>query len=336
MMGVINMDNTENILAEYSSHPSSYLALNKKVSVFQPKGYSGIIAYRDQGRFRIGVAGISSPHEEKIELLKLFMAKAKSSKKYVIMVQCGMEDAIILSENGFVVNQLGSSYLKLIDNYTLSGSRFVKLRNKISRAKRAHITIKEVGVDIPANTELQSQIRTIDIEWLKKKKSSELEFLIGEIGNIDKGLPVSKRLFVACKDQTTVAYILYSRTYGNYKGWMHDLTRRANSAPVGVMEHINSYAMDKFKNEGETYLHFGFTPLADLDKSNENEFSNSRIFGHMSSWLSRHGAFIYPMETQLKYKKKWYPDVRFCEYIAFEGRFRFVGLLQFLKLTKII
>lgn len=336
MNAPINIKTVAKTLNRYSRHPSSYLCLNEGVQSFQSNSFDGLISYRDQGAYRICVAGICAPESTRKGLFDEFMEKAKFDKKRVMMVQCNKSDACFLNDNGFVVNQLGTSYFKSITDYSLGGKRFVKLRNKISQARRSGVIVEEVGVDVPASTEIDSKISIIDVQWLKSKGAAELDFLIGELNSVLKDLSESKRLFIARLQDEIVGYILYSQTYGQYSGWMHDLTRRKNDCPNGVMELINDTAINKFKTEGWDYLHFGFTPLADLNEESENGFRKSGMFTRIAKWLSKHGAFIYPMETQLSYKKKWYPDENFYEYVAFEDRFRLGGLWQFLKLTKIV
>lgn len=324
------------LLEPYGEHPCAYLALNRETALFTSSNARGFIAYRDRKGCRFGVAGINSPNQDKAKLFSAFLTEARQQKKHVIMVQCLSEDVKHLQRHGFVINQLGSSYAIELKDYSIKGTRFIKLRNKISKAKRASVKVLEIGRDVAISGEIISGIQEIDRLWLVGKKAEEIAFLIGEIGDLRHGLPQHKRLFVALNNNSLEAYILYSRTFGSYSGWMHDLTRRKPNCITGVMEYINKTALDKFKQEGEHYLNLGFTPLAELNAANEISTNRSRGFGNIARWLAEHGSFIYPMKTQLQYKKKWYPQHCLPEYIGFEGKFKIGGLWQFLKITNSI
>jgi lysylphosphatidylglycerol synthetase-like protein (DUF2156 family) len=208
------------------------------------------------------------------------------------------------------------------------------LRNKISRSKRAGVVIKEVGKDIPASDFLTNQVSEIDSEWLEEKGKKELTFLIGELGDLSSLDQNLQRVFIAELDGQVVGYILYSKCFGQLSGWMHDLSRRRRVIPPGVMEHINAHALEQIKSEGSTYLHFGFTPLTGLEHSLELE----NYFGSRAAWvlkkLAKHGSFVYPAESQLQYKKKWFPDLILPEYVAFQGGFSLSALWNLLRLTR--
>jgi lysylphosphatidylglycerol synthetase-like protein (DUF2156 family) len=326
------------ILSSCGDHPASYLALNEETQIFFPEdpALNGMIAYRDKGGCRFTVGGIIAPDYSKQEILQAFLKSSNAAGKKVVFVQCSLEDCNVLAKNNFTVNQLGSSYLSTIANFSLSGSRFVKLRNKISRARRLGVTTNIYGPhsDIPAD--VVAQLNQIDREWLTQKKAAELAFLIGEKGDLSKPMPDDKYLFVASEAEVVHGYILYSRIFGRYLGWMHDLTRRRDECATGVMELLNERAIEYFSGLGEGYLHYGFTPLADLDAQFEQGFHHSKVFSVIAKWLSVHGSFIYPMETQLQYKKKWFPDTQFPEYIAFQNGFSLTALWQFLRITNII
>ena len=325
---------TEGILNEHGHHPAAYLALNQETKCFVLD--DALVPYRDQGRFRFAVAGLIAPPEKKADLLQAFLKNAAEQRKRIIFLQCPLEDAQLLQQYDFSINQLGTSYARTLNGFNLDGTRFMKLRNKISRAKRAGVVVKEVGVDIEFTQDIKLQLECIDDEWLRGKHAKELAFLIGELGKAEDESTPNKRLFIAEQNGRIQGYILYSRIYGRYRGWMHDLTRRRIEAATGTMELINQEAASRFKADGENYLHFGFTPLAELRASHEANMHSSKWFSWAAQWLAQHGSFLYPVATQLQYKKKWYPDLILPEYIAFQGGFSLFGLWQFLRITNIV
>src|SRR5262249_36787220 len=298
------------ILMRYADHPSAYLAVNRETRHFTAPGDDGMIAYRCAGaRWLVTVAGIIAAPARRSALLERFLAWAREQGRKVIAVQFFREDAELLVQRGFRVNQIGASYSVVLPKFQISGTRFMKLRNKISRARRDGIEALELGAELVPTEDLRRRLHEIDAMWLgaKGRHTKELAFLIGEVGDLTRLDRSLKRLFVAVRAGEVLGYILYTATFGAYSGWMHDLTRRVPDAPPGVMELINLTAIERFKSEGVPLLNLGFTPLASLDRAQELPSGYSPIAGWLVRKLARHGSFIYPAETQLHYKLKWAP-----------------------------
>ncbi len=325
------------LLNNYADHPSAFLATNQETQHFLSDTVPGLIAYRLAGRNHVVMAaGLSAKAEHKDALLEDFIAWAKEQGKKVIAIQMLRDDAEVLARHNFTVNQIGTSYSLALNQFKISGSPFMKLRNKISRARRAGVEVKQWGKDFSLSPELESQLKNIDAQWLSQKHAKELAFLIGEIGDLGKMDESVKRLFVAFSGGEPVAYILYTASFGAYQGWMHDLTRRLPDAPTGVMELINLTAIESFIAEKAQHLNFGFTPLVGLSSEQEIPGVSSRLAQKIFLWLSKHGRFLYPADSQLQYKLKWAPNIVLPEYIAFQGGFSLGGLWDFLKLTQVV
>lgn len=207
---------------------------------------------------------------------------------------------------------MGASYVVDLESFTLAGTRFMQLRNKISRALRSGLKIYEAPFG-----EWEQAVRALDRAWLGTKGEGvkPLEFLVGQTGGRYQEL---RRLFVAEREGELIGYVSYAPVYGSRAGWMHDLSRRLPDAPPGVMEAVNKTAIDVFRAEGANWLHFGFTPFTSLTAPQFPGYS--RAFHWFMNHLWEHGAHIYPARTQLDYKEKWAPSVVLPEYIAFQHR----------------
>jgi lysylphosphatidylglycerol synthetase-like protein (DUF2156 family) len=182
-----------------------------------------------------------------------------------------------------------------------------------------------------SHAEYAQQLATIDREWLRSKGRhvKEIQFLVGECGGPGQSL---RRLFLGSVDGAPVAYISYSPSYGSRAGWLHDLSRRTPGVPPGVMEAINSCAMDVFQREGTEWLHFGFTPFTGLAPACEVA-SASATAGKLMRFLAAHGEAVYPSSSQLAYKEKWGPHLVTPEYLAFYGRANLGAIWQLLRAT---
>ncbi|MFF9904093.1 bifunctional lysylphosphatidylglycerol flippase/synthetase MprF [Streptomyces olivaceus] len=310
-------------LAAHSDNPSSFLALNSGNTYFHDDRFEGACAYRTSGRYVLQFGGPFTAAEDRARLLEAFTAHAG---RRLVAVQLQRADAELYAVQGFTVNQIGASYAVDLGRFTLRGSPFVRLRNKISRARRAGLEVTEVldGDDC-------ADLDRIDQCWLRKKGRhvKELRFLVGQrTGELQR----HRRLFVGRIDGEAVGYINYSPVYGSRPGMLHDLSRRRPDAPPGVMEALNATVMERLTADGAGWLHFGFTPFTGLDPQHELPGA-SAMFSRFARFLAEHGDAVYPAASQLEYKQKWAPHAVLAEYIAFRGRPRPGAVWQLLRAT---
>lgn len=328
---IANSDVNEQIsrLRRFSDNPSGYLAVNTGNEQFYTGGIDGFVSFREVGRSWIQFGGPFAAPEDRAELLSAFLGHARRAGRRVLALQLQRADAALYAEAGLTVNQIGASYAVSLDEFTLRGKRFVRLRNKISRASRSGLEIAEV----PA-AQVRDQVESIDALWLadKGRHVKELRFLIGEIGGSGQH---ERKLFLGTIDGQPAGYISYSPVFGSRPGWLHDLSRRLPTAPPGVMEAINFHACQQFKAGGDQWLHFGFTPFTGLDDTCEAA-TRSRIVKWVVDFLAEHGDFVYPSASQLEYKLKWEPQTVLPEYMAYEKPFRPSLLWALLKVTNSI
>lgn len=294
-----------------AENPSSFLALNSGNSIFTVPGADGVIVYRRTGRFAVQFGGPFAAPADYGTLVDAFRQHVEGEGLRVVGVQLQRHDAEEYARRGFTVNQIGASWAVRLDDFSLRGSRFMQLRNKISRARRNGLQVQEADA-----RDWSRSIAAIDGAWLGAKGGArQLEFLVGQIGGAEQDL---RRLFVGTVDGEPVAYISYSPVYGSRAGWMHDLSRRVPEGSPGLMEAINAHAIEVFRGEGETWLHFGFTPFTGLGAEHEVA-GHSPAFQWLMHALWAEGAALYPAQTQLSYKQKWAPDELIPEYVAFGG-----------------
>ncbi|MDO0925265.1 DUF2156 domain-containing protein [Streptomyces sp. TG1A-8] len=294
-----------------AENPSSFLTLNSGNSTFTVPGADGVVVYRRTGRYAVQFGGPFAAEQDYGTLLDAFRQYVRDEGLTLVGVQLQRADAERYAGLGFTVNQVGASWAVSLPEFTLRGTKFMQLRNKISRAHRNGLQIREAHAD-----EVQDAIAVIDKAWLGSKGGAQqLEFLVGQIGGEAQA---HRRLFVGTIDGAPVAYISYSPVYGSRAGWMHDLSRRIPEGSPGLMEAINAHAIEVFRAEGVQWLHFGFTPFTGLDAGYELD-GHSPAFQWLMHALWAEGAALYPAQTQLSYKQKWAPDVVIPEYVAFDG-----------------
>ncbi|ARZ65795.1 hypothetical protein SMD11_0129 [Streptomyces albireticuli] len=297
-----------------ADNPSAFLALNRGNHTFTLPRTDGVIVYRPAGRYLVQFGGPFAPEHTYTLLLDAFRAHARREGLGLVGVQLQHTDALAYARHGFTVNQIGASWALPLDDFTLRGTAFMQLRNKISRALRNDLVIQEAHR--PEHS--YEALRAVDAAWLGAKgpHTRELEFLVGEIGGSAQR---HRRLFTGTIAGRTVAYLSYSPVYGTRQGWLHDLSRRVPGGSPGLMEALNAHAIEVFRREGTRWLHFGFTPFTGLDAGAELP-GHSPAFQWLMHYLWEQGQALYPARTQLAYKHKWAARERIPEYVAFDGQ----------------
>lgn len=312
------------------------MALNDGVLHFGIPDVDGLIAFRLAGRRHlVQLGGVFSAAQDQGHLLDDFLAMAQRLRRRVVAVQLLRADAERYAARGFTVNQLGASYARSLPGFSLKGSAHMRLRNKVSRARRAGIDVAEVPVDVPRSAELEAELDEIDAQWLRSKGRhvKEMAFMVGERRGRAAAL---RRLFCAVGPQGEVlGYITFSPVFGRHSGWLHDLSRRHPGAPPGTMELVVLTAIERFRVEGAGHLHFGLTPFTELDDQHELS-ARSRVAARLLGLLAAHGDRIYPATSQVAYKMKWGPDLIQPEYIGFSEGMRPGAVWSLLRLTNVL
>lgn len=307
-----------------SDNPSAFLALNTGNAVFTLPGVDGVTIHRRAGRHLVQFGGPFAAPDVYAKLLVGLREYAREEQLHLVAVQLQRADAEQYREAGFTVNQIGASWAVHLPEFSLRGTRFMQLRNKISRALRNGLVVEEVPAE-----DCEAALTTIDKAWLgsKGEHARPLEFLVGQVGGPAQE---HRRLFVGSIDGAPVSYISYSPVYGSRSGWMHDLSRRIPGGSPGLMEAINAAAIEKFIDEGVEWLHFGFTPFTGLSEDNELP-GRSPSFQWLMHFLWAEGAALYPAQSQLDYKEKWAPHVVLPEYVAFDGPASIAGFAHIFR-----
>lgn len=324
------------LLRTHATHTSAFLMFNDDTQHYMPDDVEGLVAYRFAGRrHAIQLCGPVCAREDRDRLVRSFRAWCRSQGRHVTAVQLMRDDAELYADQGFVVNQFGSSYSIELDGFTLRGTRFMKVRNKLKRAKRLGVEVEELQGDRRFSLGVERELAAIDADWLRGKGrlAKELTFMIGERGG--RGKPY-RRVFVARVQGEAVAYVTYSPVFGDQPGWLYDLTRRKTGAPPGTVELIFETALQQLREEGWKWLHLGLTPCVGLEEEHELPRAMSKVTQRIVRGIGERGEMIYPARTQEAFKVKWGPQEVLPEYMAFEDKLRPSAVFQLLRVTRSI
>jgi lysylphosphatidylglycerol synthetase-like protein (DUF2156 family) len=324
------------VVSRHAEHSSVFLTLNRETLHYRAPDIDGLIAYRPAGRRHIiQLCGPIAAPADRDALVRSFLNWAREQNQHVMAIQLTRSEAQQYARLGFVANQIGSSYSIDLDRFSLRGTKFFRLRNKISRATRLGVTVHELSPLDLQQPQSSGELAGIDAEWLRAKGRhvKELTFLIGERDG--RGAPY-RRIFVARHEGRAIAYVTYSPVFGSRAGWLYDLTRRHPSSPPGTVELIFSTVVEKLRSEACGWLHLGLTPFVGLADELELDYGASPVVRKLVRALSEHGQAIYPASAQLAFKMKWGPQAIEPEYVAFQQAASLQGVWHLMRLTRAI
>jgi lysylphosphatidylglycerol synthetase-like protein (DUF2156 family) len=319
-------------LLEHSRHPLTCLLTNPDIMLHRVRS-EGAVGYLPHGsKADICLGGVLAPDHRRAAVLDDYLRKAADRGATPIFVHFTEEDAALLNERGFLVNQLGASYSLRLSDYDMAGKRFQQLRNKMNRAERAGIQVRALGTAQEFQA-VKPALDRITSQWLAAKKAKPLKGLVTDFSALSIPSP-DHRVYVAGTGSDVIAYVVYTRTWGEAGGWFHDLSRKLPDTQDGVMQLINQKALQQFMQEGAAYLHFGFTPLVEMQP--EKAFTGSPAFDSIANWMARKGGVVYPSTSQRQYKMSWRPQLISPEYIAFPKGKAMKALWSVLRATNSI
>ena len=312
--------NKEHWISLYGQHPLSPLLYNQNIRFFFSVGVEdGCLGYFIHKKVFFAVGGLLCAAEKKTALLDEWLDWVNRQGGISVFLHASPEDYHLIADRGYYVNQIGTGYSIDLRDYSLSGKRFQQLRNKVNKSRKAGVTVRMINSRDDFHSVLP-QLEEINREWLEEKNTKLLKYLVTDFTGIL--IPSQRyRLLVAERHDQVLAYIVYSRVLSGRPGWFHDLSRKRSQTPSGVMQAINVTALDiieQSKSENEHWLHFGFTPLADiLDTDYTMGKQQSLVFSAVVKTLARYNGVVYPASTQRQYKMSWRPQSIEPEYFAY-------------------
>ena len=313
---------------QYCGSPVSALLFNPSYQWFVYEKYA--IAYFSYKNTLISIGGLLADTANKPKILKYFLDFCNENKLNYMFLHFASEDIDFLNKEGVLVNQLGASFVIDYKKYSMQGKRFQQIRNKINKAKSKDIQVSEIK-NQASYLKVKNQLRIINNEWLNNKDAKLLKNIVIDFESIELGCDLHK-IFVATHEEKIIAYIIYSKNFGTYDGWFHNLSRNTQDSPNGVMQLINKTAMETFGDFA--YLSFGFTPLVDV--TSKIKIKRSNIFNTIIKFLENRGGVVYPAKSQRQYKMSWRPQIIEPEYIAFPNKKALISLYTLLKSTNSI
>ena len=168
---------------DHVDHPSGFLALSPRNLRFSVPALSGLRALPAPGTVSSGArAACTRPKRRRAELLDAFLRDSARDGERVVALQVRARDVALFRSRGFRVDAFGSTFALELTKFTFGGTKRMKLRNRIKRARAAGVTVVELGRDRACPPGLWRRLAEISRAWLTTKGGHELDLLVGEMG----------------------------------------------------------------------------------------------------------------------------------------------------------
>lgn len=259
----------------------------------------GFIAYRRRWGFTFALGDLVAPDELKPELLDRFIKRYPGAT----FCQASRPLAKLLSERGFLINEMGIDSTLDLDEYNFAGKQKEWLRYAANWSERRDYRIIEADFD----TITPDDVETVSEAWRQTRtvKRKEVRFLNRPIVLEDE--PDVRKFFFLSPENQLLAFVFLDPIYrdGQRIGYVTSIKRRHPDAPIYAEQAIMKYAIEALQQEGAQELRLGLSPLAWIE---DDEFRRSwmthRLFRHAfnAKWVNQ---YFYHMRGHGDYKRRF-------------------------------
>lgn len=303
------------LLSIYGDNSVSYFLLDdSNVQYYFSKSFEGVIGYIIKYRVAVCIGDPICKDNNVNYFIEEFLSFCNENELNICFCHTTEKYIDIYKQMGLNVLRCGKEAIfNLFEfDFKLAGKKGAKLRESVNRANREGINIIEYKPSEKRNESIDKQISEISAEWLSSKKGGELTFLLG---NADMNNIGEKRIFIGLDSENKVQAFVIFNPFNLNSGYLADVTRKRLNAPHGIMEKINLYAFEQFKNEGIKRASLGLVPLCHL----KEEDTKKRPIMSMCKKIYETNLFLH-FNSLYNYKNKYYPTSWNTRYIVYNSR----------------
>lgn len=225
---------------------------------------------------------------------------------YPIFIHISQDVARMLSELGFLINEIGTETIIEIPKFTLAGKDKEFLRSQRNRARKDGVTVTEKSCK-----EIFEVLKSISAAWLAKKTvhSHELSFIVRPAVYVDEP---DVRIFIARRNGTVIGFVVFDPMYKDERviGYVANTLRSVDNLSYSVCDCIIMEAMQVFKNEGIDTLSLGYSPLYKVEDG--GTFNYSKLLKAIFNYTYKHSNCVYEFKSLAFHKSRYRPDQPGC------------------------
>jgi len=201
-----------------------------------------------------------------------------------------------------------------------TGNDARKLRNKVSHARRHHVSVSEY---VSPNEQLEEEINNVSTLWLKGRKGPQIYLAHVHLFATRKG----KRWFYA-KQKTQngdrIIGVLLLDHLESKNGWYINLLIAVPDAPHGTSELLAVSVLETLRQEGCSYVTVGTMPVLNLEEMIGFGPVSTKVTKAIFKVVKR----VFPLDSRTVYWKKFQPTRYENNYLLLaKSRFGFREIL---------
>jgi phosphatidylglycerol lysyltransferase len=291
----------------------SYFATESGWKRFWSTDRRGLVSYRRLGRYVKVIGGLLARDEDKPQLLREFVAFARSHRLLVTCFNVTEEDAPLFREHGFQVTKWGEEPYVDLQSCTWSGKQFEWVRRQTNYCRRAGISVIEhrrEDMDDAAWTSLIKDLRAVSDEHLATKSHAGAIRLLE--GQLDENGWGRRRLFVAYSGDSPkrIEGFLIALPSRNGMHRSFEMYRHRSDAVRGVVPHLFHVAMTRMKSEGIEAVSLCLVPAVGCEQPLKGDSAMTR---HAFTIGLKYLNFLFDFAGIYHFKSRFRP--------RYEGRY---------------
>jgi phosphatidylglycerol lysyltransferase len=291
----------------------SYFATESGWKRFWSLDRSGVVSYRRLGRYVKVIGGLLARDEDKPQLLREFVAFARSHRLLVTFFNVTEEDALLFREAGFQVTKWGEEPYVDLQSCNWSGKQFEWVRRQTNYCRRAGISIVEhcrEEMDDATWSSLIRDLRAVSDEHLATKSHAGTIRLLE--GQLDENGWGRRRLFVAYSSDSPkrIEGFLIALPSRNGMHWSFEMYRHRRDAVRGVVPHLFHTAMIRMKAEGIEAVSLCLVPAVGCESPLKGD---SAMIRHALTIGLKYLNFLFDFAGIYHFKSRFRP--------RYEGRY---------------
>lgn len=303
-------------LADHGNASAGLVRLGDKRVLTSDCG-RGFVMYARQGRSLVALFDPVGPRHLWLELSLKFIAEARRLKCRPVFYQVSADFLSIAVDLRLQPLKLGEQAIVHLQQFSLAGGDWVKLRRSINRAERDGLVFEWLEGDAVIGA--MDELKTVSDSWLAAHQSAEKGF---SLGTFDPAYIAHGPVAVIRIEGRIVAFttIMTASKAGDA---FIDLMRHVPGVHRGMMDLLFVRIMERLKADGFKTLNLGMAPLAGL-----SDHSRAPVWNHLGRQIFEHGEQFYNFRGVRAFKEKFDPDWQ-PRYLAVAGHgFPFATLLD--------
>jgi lysylphosphatidylglycerol synthetase-like protein (DUF2156 family) len=283
---------------KYGHSPLSYMTLNSSLCHFTDDGAEGYIAWKRAGGTAVALTDPITCPEDASRLMDAFREQRRAEgDRVAVFGATGRFDKQMVSM-GFRKNVLGYDSVLDVPSFSLGGNKMENVRRGVNHARRSGLEASELSDGGGNATRPFSELHRICGEWLRIKRTPELENVVWKLGHSPNP---DIRYFVARSAGRIEAFATFNPIFPT-GDWYLDLTRRRADSPNGVLDFLLVEAIGVLRAGGARRLYLGMVPEPDIHRQMAAGPASGLV-----GFATRFSDMFYPVEGARFFKSKYGP-----------------------------